>query len=65
MREKEGQKGRAREEKANELIDSTLGKVMEKTGHLVHNEKLVAKGAAKRQEAHREVEEKEDPPFAN
>ncbi|KAH5067720.1 hypothetical protein HBI73_132440 [Parastagonospora nodorum] len=45
--------------------DSTLGKVMEKAGHVMHNEGLVAKGAAKRQEAVAEGEAREKPPFAN
>jgi uncharacterized protein YjbJ (UPF0337 family) len=31
--------------------DSTVGKMMEKAGHVMHNEKLAAKGAAKREEA--------------
>jgi hypothetical protein len=38
---------------------------MEKAGHLMHNENMVAKGAAKRQEAHAEAGAKEKPPFAN
>ena len=46
-------------------VDSTLGKVMEKAGHVMHNEGLVAKGAAKRQEAVAEGEAREKPPFAN
>jgi uncharacterized protein YjbJ (UPF0337 family) len=50
---------------ANAMIDSTMGKVMEKAGHMMHNEGLVAKGAAKRREAMGEVEGKEEPPFAN
>lgn len=47
--------------------DSTLGKVMEKAGSLMHNENMVAKGAAKRQEAAmaEKEKEKEKPPFAN
>ena len=45
--------------------DSTLGKVMEKVGHVVHNEGLVAKGAAKRAEAVGEGKRSEEPPFAN
>jgi uncharacterized protein YjbJ (UPF0337 family) len=45
--------------------DSTMGKVMEKAGHMMHNEGLVAKGAAKRQEAMGEIKGKEEPPFAN
>jgi hypothetical protein len=45
--------------------DSTMGKVMEKAGHMMKNEGLVAKGAAKRQEAMEEVKGKEEPPFAN
>ncbi|KAF2819270.1 hypothetical protein CC86DRAFT_412978 [Ophiobolus disseminans] len=42
--------------------DSTLGKVMEKAGHMMKNENMVAKGAAKREE--KRVGE-ETGPFAN
>ncbi|OAK97020.1 hypothetical protein IQ06DRAFT_338327 [Phaeosphaeriaceae sp. SRC1lsM3a] len=45
--------------------DSTLGKVMEKAGHVLHNEGLVAKGAAKRQDAMSDAKGTEEPPFAN
>lgn len=45
-------------------LDSTLGKVMQKVGHVVHNEGLVAKGGAKRAEA-AEREKGEEGPFAN
>jgi hypothetical protein len=38
---------------------------MEKAGHVMHNEGLVAKGAAKRQEAVEEGEGREKGPFAN
>jgi hypothetical protein len=38
---------------------------MEKAGHMMHNENMVAKGAAKRQEKASEVNRKEEPPFAN
>jgi hypothetical protein len=30
-------------------VDSTMGKLMEKTGKMMHNENLVAKGAEKRE----------------
>lgn len=56
-----GKGGRANESD----LDSTLGKVMEKVGHVMHNEGLVAKGAAKRQEAGEVEEGREKPPFAN
>ncbi|KAH7379400.1 hypothetical protein DE146DRAFT_317613 [Phaeosphaeria sp. MPI-PUGE-AT-0046c] len=45
--------------------DSTVGKVMEKAGHVLHNEGLVAKGAAKRQDAMGDAKGVEEPPFAN
>lgn len=35
----------------SESGDSTLGKVMEKAGHLMHNEKMAEKGRVKREEA--------------
>jgi hypothetical protein len=38
---------------------------MEKAGHALHNEGLVAKGAAKRQDAMVDAKGKEEPPFAN
>jgi hypothetical protein len=38
---------------------------MEKAGHVMHNEGLVNKGAAKRQEAVDGKAEREEPPFAN
>jgi hypothetical protein len=38
---------------------------MEKVGHVVHNEGLVAKGAAKRAEAVGAGKRSEEPPFAN
>ena len=47
------------------MLDSTLGKVMEKAGHLMKNENMVAKGAAKRQEKAGVESGKEEPPFAN
>lgn len=50
---------------ANNISDSTLGKVMEKAGHVLHNEGLVAKGAAKRQDAMSDAKGTEEPPFAN
>lgn len=34
----------------SESSDSTLGKVMEKAGHLMRNEKMVEKGRGKREE---------------
>ncbi|KAF2027622.1 hypothetical protein EK21DRAFT_102454 [Setomelanomma holmii] len=45
--------------------DSTLGKIMEKAGHVTHNENLVAKGTAKRETAMGVEKEKDEPPFAN
>ncbi|KAL5117622.1 hypothetical protein ACEQ8H_004515 [Pleosporales sp. CAS-2024a] len=45
--------------------DSTVAKVMEKAGNLMHNEGLVTKGAAKREANMGEVEPREEPPFAN
>lgn len=45
--------------------DSTLGKVIEKAGHVLHNEGLVSKGAAKRQDAMVDAKGGEEPPFAN
>ncbi|KAH7065917.1 hypothetical protein BKA63DRAFT_524871 [Paraphoma chrysanthemicola] len=45
--------------------DSTLGKIMEKAGHVVHNENLAAKGTMKREQAIGADKEKEKPPFAN
>jgi uncharacterized protein YjbJ (UPF0337 family) len=50
-----------------ERLDSTVGKVLEKVGHVVHNEGLVAKGAEKR-EAERRLangQGEEEGPFAN
>jgi hypothetical protein len=38
---------------------------MEKAGHVMHNEGLVNKGAAKRQEAVDGKAGREEPPFAN
>ena len=38
---------------------------MEKAGHVMHNEDMVAKGAAKRQEKMNLVKEGEKGPFAN
>ncbi|KAF2112614.1 hypothetical protein BDV96DRAFT_497739 [Lophiotrema nucula] len=40
--------------------DSTVGKLMEKAGHMMHNEKLAEKGIAKR-EASKTVEEVDGP----
>ena len=51
--------------RANACVDSTLGKVMEKAGHVMHNEGLVAKGAAKRAEKAQLEREGEKGPFAN
>jgi uncharacterized protein YjbJ (UPF0337 family) len=45
--------------------DSTLGKIMEKAGHMTHNENLAAKGTMKREEATRVEKVKGEPPFAN
>jgi hypothetical protein len=38
---------------------------MEKAGHLMHNEGLVSKGAAKRHDAMMDAAGKDEPPFAN
>lgn len=38
---------------------------MEKAGHMMHNEGLVDKGTAKRQEAVNGKGGREEPPFAN
>jgi uncharacterized protein YjbJ (UPF0337 family) len=46
-------------------VDSTVGKIMEKAGHVMHNEGLVAKGAAKRQAVKGEASREEEGPFAN
>jgi uncharacterized protein YjbJ (UPF0337 family) len=46
-------------------VDSTLGKVLEKVGHAVHNEGLVAKGARKREEGKRGLEGEGEGPYAN
>jgi hypothetical protein len=47
------------------MLDSTMGKIMEKAGHVMHTEGLVNKGAAKRQDAGDVKEGREEPPFAN
>jgi uncharacterized protein YjbJ (UPF0337 family) len=47
------------------ITDSTLGKVMEKAGNVMHNEGLVSKGTAKREDAMVNAARREEPPFAN
>ena len=42
-----------------------MGKLMEKAGHMMKNENMAAKGAAKRQEKAGLEKGKEEPPFAN
>lgn len=47
------------------LVDSTVGKIMEKAGHVVHSSVLTEKGRAKRDEAKAAAAAEEHGPFAN
>jgi hypothetical protein len=42
-----------------------MGKIMEKAGSMIHNEGMVEKGRAKREEKSAAKERRKEPPFAN